>query len=1610
MHPVDAKVGYWIRDEVYTFDFSDGYNAEEDDEDDYEHGKREYNISGNALYKRPTGEMTKLKHCGSDGWVSRYFQWEAYKGNDAFRKNGRISYFTDGTATKFEIQQQIPALEKSPLARLLNPFKDDVYDISSLICAQFATAKEKMGWDALLEKIKKCPAVSECDPCTKIGYKIAKSLIRIASLRIFADPEQSIIELPVNSLDAYNPSQKVGKFGMGFFSILYWLVGHPKRKLLLSSFTKDTNGKYITYDVTIQEINGLLAFRLVTYPESEIIDTGFRVSMDCYNDPFTNVQLVNFGKQLNKLTYATGATIYQNTSYASKPSIPGEGWWSAFFGKPSPFNGPVKDSDRDKNIFSQISPEGFIIEDYATGVPPEVVFGSLFVPSISTKTIRLADAVILGDPSARTFIVRKTLGLSNFRILISGIIVVDIEAKPEDFSTADDYVIEMPRTTRIPVSRDDIILSTQQSGEIFRYALVNLLTTAGRDMRDVSALQGLLSKYIDYTASIETKNIVARAMTEYFNQNRKVLVPGKYASIYNSLQVQSPFIFSKRYDPTSVEETLDATIESADDVWHNIKVVYTNLGKQNISSGGLIRYLFIDKKYKKQLGEGWVQTITTSYMKTKLYPVDASSTKPDFLKYENVQIRVTYQANPDSQNVPLFIGKSKINKIETLVEINDTAKNIIDDPATLSYYYSLLSRYESLSIYFHLDGWTLFATILMYCYAMLGKDAFHAIISACFAKFNSFIGNQTYGGQKYKLKVPHPDIEITRMYLRFKSDKVDAFLLEGIIATINAIEEDMETNLVLLTENNVINYRQPSLGLPVISPRVGLMNITSGQPIPTFSSLFKTTAYEVSKNMADYTYLMAGLGHGLTNEPLPADTEIEASMRGLINASLEQFHATGRHDSLTSMFKIWKNRYYSTPFISTYIYLMQQTDVARGWMQTINRAKSLLPYDNAFENLGLPINPQVSLSNLITTLFETNLPATDKEFLTMIRGIKPEAVDNPLQIIEIATNEGTTKPFIDATLTELTQNSIDAIRLSTTTAATTNVGKDIAINLRYLKSDPNTLVLQITDYVGIPYEGFVYVGIPFLSTKTPSELATGEMGSGFFNAYRESSRVVVETIRDNTLRYSKDTPVLANNRVVDIQKEISITGKVALSNRTTISVYIPTTPENKLEKITRVDYVVRNVLALATLPGTLTYQGGPVNIEKMHVADVGKFQIYVTSTRKYKHESYLLTKGVPFNPLYPYLKQYLGEDLSPELIQQNIVVNIVHGGYTPVQTRTRISMPSEVEKDFGLVGMYSVFALAMLRHSEKTLQLNIDHTRSNANAEQLRFTEYNITPEQKDLNIDWIVKYTKFNGQPSIAELINMCINVMKSSPYPKVKAKINKVLATYKSGEVWLDQIVKDIVTDWLIPKNTSKSVGVKKVEKEGKMVNPAKEPDEPTGKNLVKFFKAWINTYWLTAQAAKIPGYYLKGIPKIEVAYSMKRMEFAGTYDQHTNKIFINTYGYDEEHEDDFLKLITTTKTKEWTNSEKLAANKMWNQFFAFQYPATTICHEAEHFRRGTTHGGSSHDAQNISLYPGDPKSAKSFDQCSNGIYNKVLEYDFFNKVMAEFMGVVPGKKGKK
>ena len=377
MNEIDAYVGFWLDDMPYRF--YDAGNIKE--------SRRIYENNIDIL-----NEIQNSEKC--EEWLKQYFSKlgvltkikmaiGAPMVTAPVFRNGRIDYLRpDVTNLKPGITLPLHEDQKSVLSRKLQEFSGVTFHLSSLICSQLklprSTDANDILWPEIIDTMRLCPPLSSCDPCTVIGNKIATSLIKIAALRIFADPEQSIIELPVNSIDAYGQMQnrkKIGKFGMGFFSILYWLIGHPKRKLTITSFAK-VNSAYQTYKTVIrdnEERMGDLLFDITTYPDSEITKTGVRIDLDATEDKFTQQNVLEFNEQFQKLKYVNFINLYLTNKYQDTDAGPRLN---------------IEKSEDIYAIFCGISVDGFYVEDFATGLPLEVLFSSTFVPSISTKTLK----------------------------------------------------------------------------------------------------------------------------------------------------------------------------------------------------------------------------------------------------------------------------------------------------------------------------------------------------------------------------------------------------------------------------------------------------------------------------------------------------------------------------------------------------------------------------------------------------------------------------------------------------------------------------------------------------------------------------------------------------------------------------------------------------------------------------------------------------------------------------------------------------------------------------------------------------------------------------------------------------------------------------------------------------------------------------------------------------------------------------------------------------------------------------------------------------------------------------------------------------------------------
>jgi hypothetical protein len=1422
------------------------------------------------------------------------------------------------------------------------------YDMSSLICTQLA--RKVTSWADLLAELRKCMPAAHCDPCTSVGHRIARSLIRVAATRVFAEPAQSILEPVVNSVDAYNPTRKIGKFGLGEFSLFYWLIGHPLRRLLLASTYEDGRG-VCSYEVVIAEVGSMLTFELLTRitvprgsrPKGK---TGVTLRITAQADPFTAREVEDFSSQLGKLLYLEDVRLVVSSAA----------------GQLTNRDGAPKLAREKKVVQVIIDTELMQVSDDATGVSLEVLFGSLLVPSISTKTIKLSQATRVQEPVRATIVPRRDgEDHDKLLLLVGGVGVVSLASKDRGRLR---YVVYLPGGTRVPVSRDDVLPSAETTAAL-RDGVRQLLEQA-LFVYSVAALQRLLEQYVAYTASPENRAAVRAELDAFFVRNRAWLVPEAHVELYQSNGWQH-FVGSLRYDVAAIERWFDEETQPLTDAWYGIKALVLEHVPCDVTDGGLISYLFVAEAYKRRLGADWTRTLASSYFDRKLYPVVSSYGAAEY----------------ESYNRPVEVALPTTKRKGTAKTRSMRPSEVVTDALALRLLFAVLLKLDSLSTRFDFADTDRHALVegLVSTY-LHARFAYSTVCGELLSRMGKFIGNQTYGGSKYQLHVVEFDQDPPRelggdaVPAGTPRAKVEEFFTQHVVAVIRAVKEQGLTVLRVVNDGSL--YR---------------LHVDYAKRDATF---FDETLKR-SESMVELTNVLAGAGRTFAAAALPERTR--RLVPAFVEFALERIRARQHEpDNLRYLYDLWDNKWVSQALYSTAT-LNEDDLLAREWVNRTQKTHELAIFTPKPPS---DVSATLRLSKLVRYLFEHDAPVGADEpedaltrFLTGAERAPDERT--PLQIIEIATNEGTVKPALEATLTELTQNSVDAVR----EFKPRNAGVSLSISRA---EDSRSITFEVADHVGMSAQAFLYVGVPFLSTKTPSELVTGEMGSGFFNSYRESTSVLVISTRDGTRRVSYDTPVRdGHRRVVDIEKRYAITAadvsKHVQPNGTRVLVTMPA--EDELEYsmlVSRIEYTARYVLALSAVP-RFNYFGRDISIAKTLCAEVGFFRVYETDpATSVRHESYLLTKGVPFAPLLPFVKD-MYTWLQSYVCGTNYVVDITHGGYTPVQTRTKVRLAPQVEQDFSVVAVCLMFFAALREFVVNHNTMLLDHTTSTGDARQLKFSMRVLARPQGETTADFL-KYVSLAGQPTLVVLLNECIDVMGARTYDEAKLELAEVLRRYSTPYLLVNDRVQQVARAWLMPKNTNISAKEKQADEEqrkksaqaGKSVRVMVEYESSPDEVMQPIVERWVSVYWRLAQAQKVTGYE-RPVPR---AFAVVSEEPAsGWYSPGEHSVTLNTVHATAKDRQQLSRVLARGTLDDFETT--LKRNALWNSGFSYSFPSSTLIHELEHARRGGSHEQSGHESTNVKLWPDDEARTRTFDQAANAIYERVLAAGLLKLLLA-------------
>ena len=320
----------------------------------------------------------------------------------------------------------------------------------------------------------------------EMAEKLSAHWLKNAATRIFQNPLRSFLELVVNALDASLPPEKsIGKFGMGFISILTFL-DHPETKggtIQIDTTTKNNDQTLSTYTMDLFKDKDAYQVLFIDQKAQEI--TGTTITIKPIEASFSDETLHTL------LRYCVNLQFYEHgkieLSCGGVTQTIGEG----------------------EAVLAWVTLEDgrMIVQDKGCGISKEVARTQLFVPSVSTKHRALLADFTLVVPEFKKYIGKQDT-LSHFLISINGAIVIDLPIEG-----ACDLLLKMPPSTRLTLSRDAIEFENRSDTALYLKGVIEATVNKALTSMDGSslllALYEGLKKWESQVPSVAAEKLVA---------------------------------------------------------------------------------------------------------------------------------------------------------------------------------------------------------------------------------------------------------------------------------------------------------------------------------------------------------------------------------------------------------------------------------------------------------------------------------------------------------------------------------------------------------------------------------------------------------------------------------------------------------------------------------------------------------------------------------------------------------------------------------------------------------------------------------------------------------------------------------------------------------------------------------------------------------------------------------------------------------------------------------------------------------------------------------------------------------------------------------------------
>lgn len=1400
--------------------------------------------------------------------------------------------------------------------------------------------------------------------CFNISERIARSLIRVAATRIFANPAQAILELPVNSIDSYRAvagsKDKIGKFGMGFFSILYWILHHNRSLTIESSDLEDRCSWKAT--ITSENEEFFLSMDHVRPEEKEI--SGTMITINSGDLPFTQYELQQFNEQLGRLRETRDITI----------SVTKPGDITNIITEESPDDSPV--------VNISLNAEKIIVADRAAGIPLSVLFSSLLVPSVSTKTIAKGTSIKTYMDHTRLILGSKELPHSLI-ITVGDVVVAQVKEKKEDREKpSQQFYISLPLGASLPVSRDDVVL-TGKTRDIFKENLLLLAYDAANGMRELTTFFSLLRSYVAYSGQRAALEIRDHVYTEILSDPNYLFVPSvsettdRLVDYLWSLEIERRIVSLPGVSANAADNSLSELLKGhyREDIYWGRKVLILPGMTEEASDGSLPTFLFVNASYTENYPD-WVDRIAMSYSKCRLYPLSAT--------------RITAKQEKDfSSIVSMLYPELKQDKLAKQVYSAFITKNSAagDDD---------VSHIMAGGIFHWVDAYTKYSGYPenIENYGLVKDYLTHIYGFWTGVKLSTTYGQKThiYASTSW-IRIEYNDDILSLLLLYNKvAEKAEELLMDNIKAVLlpdelsRLMELERETYIFAIemswqTSGSSRIFVQSPYSLSISMQYLTLSTLFGdkfGLSILRFLLNHGRSYIECYVMLLIYQFYALLIMQKRKKRSNVKDAPTVDTFPFLLDEIRNRYTSVQLRELILGMIDTTNNRI-GPELVIPLLRLLEL--YVKGVNRSLSSLQPLLPIVQR-----LPY--RFTALQLMEHAFTSNIDVNDVEgWASAAANIGQPTI--ALQSVEIAVNEGTTKDFLPSILTELVQNSIDAVRSS-------GVAGDIGISTAKL---PSSYTISVADPVGIPPAGIFSLMIPFLSTKSASDLAvTGEMGSGFFNVYRQpwSSGVLVETSTGDQSYRILGLPLIKKGRVVDIRYEITPSDPAPRGTRITVEF-----SEADIKKITSLmasaEIFSRSYLSVIPSSSPLTFNGDPISVPIIYENkedDVGTYSFTTNNV-----PSSLLTNGVPFASLRDYLEalNFLPVSVLNE-VSTGYIFNLNKGLYTPVQSRNRIFI--DPEKRAKLIAFFrnGIFLTTMKRIaigniSREKAEQYIPFFNSRGDARQLKVS---VPFGSKTLSSFFL--RTTIGTDSSLNRLINDGIEFIGN------KGDMKRFNSYIYTGNPYLHPLIRKVVTMWFENKTATEYTASKPIISAVIPVTGA----NPTGKvvkkvsNFQLFLGLFSQNFWYSGVVletrGRIKGTFFSNRLPPEIDF-VEGTGFGGRYLPFDHLIQINTtYFPIAPLEKAVNEVVAVYRTRPSDGTMIIRENSALNAFLGISVPSKTLIHEMSHAWRKSNHNVNGAHAD-ITLTIDGKTNTYSFDEAATKVYELIILHGLWDQVLRGF-----------